>query len=38
MMEMDPSSETTGQAGAFCCLDKECTANELIQAIWDAMT
>lgn len=38
MMEMDLSSETTGQAGPFCCLDKECTPNELIQAIRDAVS
>ncbi len=36
MLEVDPSSETAGQAGPFCCLDKECTPSELIQAIRDA--
>jgi two-component system nitrate/nitrite response regulator NarL len=35
MMEVELSSETSRQAGAFCCLDKECNPNELIQAIRD---
>ncbi len=37
MMEVEPPAETSRQAGAFCCLDKECTPNELIQAIRDAV-
>lgn len=37
MVEMGPTSETTRQTDAFCFLDKECTPNELIQAIRDAV-
>ena len=38
MMEVEPPAETSRQAGAFCCLDKECTPNESIQAIRDAVS
>jgi DNA-binding NarL/FixJ family response regulator len=37
MMEVELSSETSRQTGAFCCLDKECKPSELIQAIRDAV-